>query len=78
MTRRRFSRPVGRNGSHRRPLQEQEFGGYLSRPTTDLDRQRDVRVLTQLAWTVDAMSVLWLVTVVGILVCGGLFLAFRE
>ena len=35
-------------------------------------------MLTQLAWTVDAMSVLWLVTVVGILVCGGLFLAFRE
>lgn len=37
-----------------------------------------VAVLAQVAWNVDAISVLWAVTVLGVLVCGLLFLAFRE
>jgi len=37
-----------------------------------------VAVLAQVAWNVDAIGVLWAVTVLGVLVCGLLFLAFRE
>jgi hypothetical protein len=37
-----------------------------------------VAVLAQVAWSVDAIGLLWAVTVLGVLVCGLLFLAFRE
>lgn len=35
-------------------------------------------MLTQVAFSANAITVLWAVTVVGILVCGLLFLAFRD
>ena len=35
-------------------------------------------MIAQVTWTVNAIAVLWVVTVLGILVCGLLFLAFRD
>jgi hypothetical protein len=35
-------------------------------------------LLTLVAWSMNAIGVLWAVTVLGVLVCGLLFLAFRD
>ena len=35
-------------------------------------------MITQVTWSLSAVGVLWAVTVLGVLVCGLLFLAFRD
>jgi hypothetical protein len=35
-------------------------------------------LLTEVAWNVNVIDLLWAVTVLGVLVCGLLFLAFRD
>jgi hypothetical protein len=35
-------------------------------------------LLALVTWNVNAIGILWAVTVLGVLVCGLLFLAFRE
>ena len=53
--------------------------GYVTLQLVGLGaRTGVVAVLAQVAWNVDPISVLWAVTVLGVLVCGILFLAFRD
>lgn len=43
-----------------------------------MNRQREEAVFAQVSWSVNATTIVWTVTVLGILVCGILYLTFRD